>query len=91
MLPMKAPTAAMRMLRAISLLAPNLSEKSPAGIEISTWHMSGIAAIIPICWLLSLNSSFNTGNRVEFMFPAAWTSACIRTEMRSPRLRSFNA
>ena len=36
MLSRKAPTAAMRMLRAISLLAPNLSEKSPAGMEIST-------------------------------------------------------
>lgn len=61
MLPRKAPTAAIRMLSAISFFAPNLSEKSPAGIENITWQRAGIAAMRPICWLVRLNSSFNVG------------------------------
>jgi hypothetical protein len=89
MLPRKAPTAAMTMLRAMSFLAPNRSENTPAGMANRTVQRVGIAAIRPICWLVSINSSLRTGKSVERMLPAAWTRAWITTVMRSPKLRSL--
>lgn len=81
-LPRKAPTAAIIMLSASSLFAPNLSERKPVGTEKRNWQREGIATIRPICWLVRLNSSTRMGNSVDLMFPAAWTRPWVRTMMR---------
>lgn len=71
MLPRKAPTAAITMLTAISLLAPNLSDRSPVGTVKNICKRDGTATRRPTCWYDRLNSSLRIGNRVERMFPAA--------------------
>jgi hypothetical protein len=81
-LPKRAPTAAIKILAAMSFLGPNLSETIPLGTLKRNWQRLGIATIRPICWLVRLNSSLSTGKRVERMFPAAWTSICVRTMIK---------
>ncbi len=81
-LPINAPAAAMTMLSAISFLGPNLSEKSPVGIENSSVQRVGMATMRPICWFVRLNSSLRMGKRGERMLPAAWIRTCVRTMMR---------
>jgi hypothetical protein len=53
----KAPAAPMATLNAISFLAPYLSERIPAGMEMRSWQKRGIAEMRPICWLVRLNSA----------------------------------
>jgi hypothetical protein len=87
-LPSRAPTAAIRMLAAISFFGPNLSETIPLGTLRRNWQRLGMATMRPTCWLVRLNSALRTGKRVERMFPAAWTSMWVRTMMRRLELRS---
>lgn len=82
MLPRNAPTAAIKMLSVRSFFAPNLSEKNPVGTENRSWQREGMATMRPICWFVRANSSLRTGKRVDRMFPAAWTRACMRTMIR---------
>lgn len=81
MLPRNAPAAAMTMLSAISFLGPNLSEKSPVGIENSSVQRVGMATMRPICWFVRLNSSLRIGKRGVHMFPATWIKTWTRTMM----------
>ena len=89
MLPRKAPTAAITMLTAISLLAPNLSDRSPVGTVKNICIRDGMATRRPTCWYDRLNSSFRIGKRVERMFPAACTKTCVSTMMRRLLLSSL--
>ena len=89
MLPRKAPTAAITMLTAISLLAPNLSDRSPVGTVKNICMRDGMATRRPTCWYDRLNSSWRIGKRTERMFPAAWTSRCVTTMMMRLWLSSF--
>lgn len=63
----RAPRAETTILAKTILLAPYLSERRPMGMERRAEQSGGIAAIMPICWSVRLNSSglIRVGKRAE--------------------------
>ena len=66
-LAIRAPRAETAMLAKTILLAPYLSERRPMGMERRAEQSGGMAAMIPICWRVRLNSSglMRVGKRAE--------------------------
>lgn len=56
-----APVTAMPMLKAIIFREVSLSERTPAGNVKNAWQSGGMAAMIPICLLVSVNSALIKG------------------------------
>ena len=76
-LAVKAPTQATPIASRSIFLLPTLSLSRPAGMVRSAWQRLGIEAMMPICWLVSMNSSRSTGNRAVCMFWKLWVMVCV--------------